>query len=73
VLRPEGRLYLTSIVTGTTFGDWWAKVLHGRGEIAAPFSAEQLVEELGDVGFTSEFRTQGSGVYVAASKRPAPC
>ena len=68
VLRPDGRLFLTSLVTGTTVGDLWAKVLHKRGEMAVPFGVEQLVEELDAVDLTCEFHTLGSGAYLTARR-----
>lgn len=70
VLRPGGRLHLTSIVTGngSRLGDRWARLLHRRGELARPYPSEQLVHELESVGFECTVRLQGSGAYVSATK-----
>jgi len=67
VIRPEGKLFLSSLVTGARIGDLWAKILRLLGELAAPYSADELAAELRSVGFEPEIKVCASLAYVQAT------
>lgn len=46
LLLPDGGLYLTSLVENGRFGDRYLRLLHRRGEVAAPRTAAALEVQL---------------------------
>lgn len=58
-LAPGGRLFLTSLVTGTALGTRYLALLHRRGIVAQPRSADDLADL-----FQTTVRRRGSMAYL---------
>ena len=65
IVKPGGRIYLTSLCTDRKFSARYLNLLEKKGHVAKPLSSGEirgLIEENGFV--VDEFRTRGGMVYV---------
>ena len=49
VARPAGLVFLTSLVAETRIGKGYLSLLHRAGEVAAPRTRDQLLQELRNI------------------------
>ena len=67
LLLPDGGLYLTSLVESGRIGDRYLRFLHGRGEVAAPRTADVLEAQLrASLRGPLEYSVTGNMAYAVA-------
>jgi SAM-dependent methyltransferase len=69
ILKPGGRLYVSSLVRGRWLGDRYLGLLHRAGEVTQPRSAAEfagLVES--EIGGSAELESIGNFAYLSLEK-----
>jgi SAM-dependent methyltransferase len=68
LLRPGGRLFLSTLIAGErSTGDWLLRRLHRAGQVAKPFGREELLVVLPP---HATVNIRGSWAFVSAEKPP---
>lgn len=68
LLRPGGRLFLSTLIAGErATGDWLLRRLHRAGQVAAPFGRKALLDVLPP---HATVNVRGSWVFASAEKTP---